>query len=90
MCAMCRYSPYVLCRNPNVWEDPDSFKPSRFLKNVERKHVLSSDADKTSDNGNDDTNNDGDNDDTSEGGDADGGVGATSSLHRPANVSDFE
>ena len=77
---LCRYAPYVLCRNPNVWEDPDAFKPSRFLKNVERKHVLSSNR---VDDRNKSTADDDDDDE-------DGGAGATSSLHKPANVSDFE
>jgi len=57
------YAPYVLCRNPHVWEEPDSFKPERFLNKVGVDRVLSGD-------GNEDA--------------------ATASLHKAANVSDYE
>jgi cytochrome P450 len=59
------YAPYVLCRNPHVWESPDEFKPERFLAKVGGTHRLSN-ADNAS------------------------GEAATTSLHKPANVSDFE
>lgn len=38
------YAPYVLCRNPHVWESPDDFKPERFLEKIGVAHQLS-DAD---------------------------------------------
>jgi len=38
------YAPYVLCRNPHVWEEPDAFKPGRFLEKVGVDRQLSGDV----------------------------------------------